>query len=164
MSMNEVQRRLVLDWMRKVHRLEYAHRYASLTKERLNWWLGIPAAVISSVIAAQVTAPWLPNERVQAAIGLGATLIAILVGLQTFLKPSEASEKHRSASAAYEDLRHRLELILSFEESPKKVVEELARLKAEWDRLETPNVSARAWRRAKEQLDKIGTYPEALRL
>lgn len=165
MSLTEPQRALVLDWTRKLHTLEYAHRYASVSRERQNLFLGVPAVVLSGVIGAQVSTPWQADPRVQSGIAIAATLVAVLVGLQTFFKPTEIAEKHRSASATYEDFRHRLELLLVFESTASAdLAKKLEQLKAEWDRLETPNVSKGAWKSAKARVAEVGTYPERLQL
>lgn len=165
MDLDAPQKRLVLDWMRKLHTLEYAHRYASVSNDRLNLLLGVPAVVVSGLIAAQVSTPWQQETITQIAVAVGASLVAVLVGLQTFFKPTEIAEKHRSASSAYEDLRHRLELLLVFDgEHKNEISHKLEQLKAEWDRFETPNVSHKAWSRAKARVAEVGTYPGSLRI
>jgi hypothetical protein len=157
------RQRLLLDWTRKIHTLEYAHRYASMAKERLNLWLGIPAVITSAAIGAQVSTPWQQEQVTQVLVAVGGIVVAILVGLQTFLKPSEMAEKHRSASAVYEDLRHRLELLLT-KDDVSKLEQELNLFKAEWDRLETPNVSDKSWHKAKNRVSELGTYPASFQL
>jgi hypothetical protein len=165
MDSSEKRRLLILDWTRKIHTLEYAHRYASVTKDRLNLLLGVPAVIISSSIGAQVSAPWHNQQAAQFVVAIGATVVAIMVGLLTFFKPSEVAEKHRSASAAYEDLRHRLEFLLTFDETDDdEIRKRIEQFKAEWDRFQTPNVPDKMWRRAKTRVSELGTYPESLRL
>ncbi len=165
MPVTEPQKNLILDWTRKIHTLEYAHRYASMTKERLNLYLGIPSIVISSLIGAQVSVPWQNNGVTQIIVAIGASIVAVLTGLLTFLKPSEVAEKHRTSSTTYEDLRHRLEILLTFNNTDETdVMGKLNQFKAEWDRLETPNVSNSNWSKAKKQVSSLGAYPQSLKL
>ena len=169
MAISEQQKKLILDWTRKIHTLEYAHRYESLSKDGLNLWLGVPSIIIASLIGAMSSlslpeCPGLKSFLVFVA-SLGACAVAVMAGLQTFLKPSELAEKHRFCSTIYEDFRHRLELLLLFDNSDSaQLTEKLNQLKAEWDRLHTPNVSANNWTKAKKQVTSLKTYPEALKV
>ena len=49
--MTDKKEKMILDWMRKVHQLEYAHRYQSLYYVNAERWLGISAFVITTFIA-----------------------------------------------------------------------------------------------------------------
>jgi hypothetical protein len=169
MAISEQQKKLILDWTRKIHTLEYAHRYESLSKDSLNLWLGLPSIIIASLLGAisSLSLPECPSFKTFLVfIGcIGACAVAVMAGLQTFLKPSELAEKHRFCSTIYEDLRHRLELLLlsdNFDSS--QLTEKLNQLKAEWDRLHTPNVSASNWTKAKQQVTSLKTYPESLKV
>jgi hypothetical protein len=169
MPVSNQQKKLLLDWTRKIHTLEYAHRYESLSKEDLNLYLGIPSIVIASIIGAitSLSLPKYPSIEVfiDFMTGLGACAVAVLTGLQTFLKPSELAEKHRFCSTIYEDLRHRLELLLMSDSTDvARLDESLNQLKAEWDRLHTPNVSSNSWTKAKQQVTSLQTYPAALKV
>lgn len=169
MAISEQQKKLILDWTRKIHTLEYAHRYESLSKDSLNLWLGVPSIIIAALISALPSLA-LPSfsefKPYLVFIGsIGACAVAVMGGLQTFLKPSELAEKHRFYSTIYEDLRHRLELLLLSDNSnSEQLTEKLNLLKAEWDRLHTPNVSTINWTKAKQQVTSLKTYPEALKV
>lgn len=169
MAISEQQKKLILDWTRKIHTLEYAHRYESLSKDSLNLWLGVPSIIIAALISAlpSLALPSFPEFKSYLVFigSIGACAVAVMGGLQTFIKPSELAEKHRFYSTIYEDLRHRLELILlSDNSSSEQLTEKLNQLKAEWDRLHTPNVSAINWAKAKQQVTRLKTYPEALKI
>lgn len=167
MAVSEQQKKLILDWTRKIHTLEYAHRYESLSKDSLNLWLGVPSIVMASLIGAFASlsipeSPWLKTILLFIS-SVGACAVAVLTGLQTFLKPSELSEKHRFCSTIYEDLRHRLELLLLSDNSDSaELTNKLSQLKSEWDRLHTPNVSPANWTKAKQQVTSLNTYPASL--
>lgn len=169
MPISEQQKKLILDWTRKIHTLEYAHRYESLSKDSLNLWLGVPSIIIASLLSAisSLSIPECPSFKTFLVFigSIGACAVAVMAGLQTFLKPSELAEKHRFCSTIYEDLRHRLELLLLSNNSDStQLTEKLNQLKAEWDRLHTPNVSASNWTKAKQQVTSLKTYPESLKV
>jgi hypothetical protein len=164
MQLNDDQWALVMDWMRKLHTLEYAHRYESIRGGRLNLTLGVPVVATSALSSAQVAMPGLDSTLAQALVGSGAAVVGVLAALLTFLKPAEVAEKHRAASFQYEALRHRLEFLLTFNQESNDLVPKLSRLKEEWEALKTPNVTTRTWTRAKARVTEVGTYPESLRL
>jgi hypothetical protein len=164
MRLNDDQRALVLDWMRKLHTLEYAHRYASVRNERRNLLLGLPVVAVSALAGAQVALPGMDTTVTRALGGLGAAAVAVLAALQTFFKPAEVAEKHRAASFQYESLRHRLEFSITFGQDPQDLPAKLTQFKDDWEALITPNVSTREWIRAKARVLEIGTYPDSLRL
>jgi len=164
MRLNDDQWALSMDWMRKLHTLEYAHRYESVRSGRLNLMLGVPVVATSALSGVQVAMPGLHTTLGQVFIGLGAAVVGVLAALLTFFKPAEVAEKHRAASFQYESLRHRLEFLLTFNREADDLVIALARLKDEWEALTTPNVTTRTWTRAKARVSEVGTYPESLRL
>ena len=94
------QKKVVIDWMRKIHTLEYGHRFQSLRWTRINFWLGFPSLILATVIG---TVSAIPNENhcipKEFIASLGGIIVAILTGLQTFLKPTESAEKHRASSS-----------------------------------------------------------------
>ena len=50
-KITDKQKRVLLDWMRKIHQLEYAHRFESLKWANAHKWIGISAFVLSLIIA-----------------------------------------------------------------------------------------------------------------
>lgn len=165
MAISEQQKNLALDWTRKIHTLEYAHRYESLDKQNLNLAFGIPAIIISALISTKILNLTGQSECTQIITGAGAAIVAILTGLQTFLKPGEIAEKHRTSSVTYEDLRHRLEILLATDNlDSATLLDKLNQLKAEWSRLHTPNVSTKNWLKAKAQVKSLEAYPATFKL
>ena len=163
MPVSDQKRNVFLDWTRKLHQWEYAHRYQSMANEQHNLLLGIPAIVITALIAATIAAMSPLTSTTQFFVIIAATIAAVFTGLQTFLKPSELAEKHRLASETYEDLRHRMEYLLASDDS-RDISGDVERLKGEWDRIQAPNVAAKHWAAAKGQVASLGTYPGLLRL
>lgn len=120
--MTEEKRKMILDWMRKIHQLEYANIYQSIYWSNREKWIGISAFALSTLIACSYRFPGLKPETFEKLpfickhefmIPLLTTVVAILTGLQTFLKPGEKSEAHRKLGNSYEKLRHKIEPVLT---------------------------------------------------
>lgn len=132
----EEQKHLILDWTKKIHILEYAHRFESKRHDKRNLYYGIPSIMIGALITVQIF-----NNLSTLFTSIGGCIIAILTGLQTFLKPTELAEKHRRISETYEKLRNRFEYLLVYEtDNTSAFQDKLGRIKNDWDNLETLNV------------------------
>lgn len=90
----EEKRKMLLDWMRKIHQLEYAHCYQSIYYSKLEKYIGISAFLISTLVAFSYRFPDIENEffntylfllKKTYLIPFLAFVVAILTGLQTFL-------------------------------------------------------------------------------
>jgi hypothetical protein len=161
---------MLMDWMRKIHTLEYGHRFESIKWSRLNLWLGLPALIFSILIG--VTATGKPDspycvikfiaENKELIVFLGGLTIAILTGLQTFLKPLELAEKHRSKSIAHEKLRHKIEYILQFYSTIPKPEDQIENIRKEWADIDALNVSKNNFTNAKKKIKSFNKYFEEL--
>ena len=58
----EKKKTMLLDWMRKVHLLEYAHCYQSRYYTRIERYIGISAFVLSTLVAFAYKFPEIENE------------------------------------------------------------------------------------------------------
>lgn len=167
--MTEKQRLMLLDWMRKIHQMEYAHRTESMIWSRTHFWIGLSAFILSTLIAISYKFPRVSEQtyesfpnllRQDVFIGVAAIIISLLTGLQTFLKANERSEKHRTLSRDFEDLRHELETVLN--SSNENYNEGEKKLRDQWKLLDTLNVSNRSFRKAKKRVKGFNKYPEEL--
>src|SRR5690606_11444351 len=119
---------------------------------------GIPPIILGALITIQLL-----NSYSTIITSIGGVIIAILAGLQTFLRPSELAEKHRRISETYEKIRNKFEYLLVYNsQNPQTFKEKLEAVKAEWDNLETLNVPKKIYLEAKGQVRKINIYPEQL--
>ncbi|GAB3843713.1 hypothetical protein GCM10028822_00180 [Hymenobacter terrigena] len=164
------QKLLVMDWARKVHTLEYAHRYESKDNESRNGFWGNTATIISAVVAGIVGLSIADNSEwktVSTGISVvGSMLVARITGIQTNTKPSEAAEKHRYSSSSYEELRHRIEqLLVNHVVTADYVMSQLPILERDFEKLRqnTPNVTDENFKKGKDTVTKLGTYPPAMR-
>jgi uncharacterized membrane protein YgaE (UPF0421/DUF939 family) len=162
--MDKKKQNVVLDWMRKIHLLEHAHRLESIQWKKRNNWLGIPSLIIASLIAPIGGIDALKGCFLMNLISiLGGVLVAILVGLQTFLKPSEIAEKHRQTSNTFEKLRHKLEYIFEFA-GDNEIDAEIDKIRTQWEKIDQLNVSQSNFKKAAEWIDKSNKYPAVFTL
>ncbi|WP_375324051.1 SLATT domain-containing protein [Flagellimonas sp. GZD32] len=161
--MDESLKRMLLDWMRKIHQLEYAHCYQSIFWSTFEKWIGISAFIISTIVAFSYRFPKLEIPWVQDYL-LPSTLliVAILTGLQTFLKPSEKAENHKRIGFNYEKMRHSIELILNTHMTDQKRTREIEIIKNEWADLKSVYVSNRKFKKGKKTVKDLKKYPEEL--
>jgi hypothetical protein len=169
--MSEQQRKMLLDWMRKIHQLEYAHRYESLKWNSQHRWIGISAFVLSILIAFSFRFPKVePNTYEQLPffihqdffVAFFSMAVAILTGLQTFLKPNEKTELHKTTGSNYEKLRHRIEVILTIGLPDLELKNRIELVKNEWEGLDAINVSKQNFNKGKERVKSLGKYPKEL--
>lgn len=161
--MDDKLRRMLLDWMRKIHQLEYAHCYQSIFWNNFEKCIGISAFVISTIVAFSYRFPKLEIPWIQGYLLPFILLtVAILTGLQTFLKPSEKAENHKRIGFNYEKLRHSIELILNLEMTDEKRNREIEIIKNEWADLKSVYVSKRKFKEGKKTVKDLKKYPEEL--
>jgi len=107
------------DWRKWLRESQFCHYEAARKFGKYNYWLGIPVVLLSSFVGASVfvSIGKTVNQKIQIAVGVLSILTTLLAGLQTFLRFSERSEKHRSVTAKYGALRREIEQIISFNNS-----------------------------------------------
>lgn len=169
--MSEKQYKMILDWMRKIHQLEYAHRFESILYSRAEKWIGISAFVITTLVAFSYRFPNVETTFYEQLpfflkhsffVPIASSIAAILTGLLTFLKPSEKSETHKKTGSNYEKLRHRIELIIITDYTEKELSKKLDTLKEEWESLDSINVSNRNFLKGKIKVKSFNKYPKEL--
>lgn len=105
MDSNEALGNLVLEWQGHAERAHQCHYEASLFYERLFLSLGIPVIILSAFTGGSEVLGLL-GENVAGVISL---CVAVLAGLQTFLKYSQLAERHRTAGARYGSVKRSIE-------------------------------------------------------
>ena len=149
--------------MRKIHTLEHAHRLESIKWDMFNNWFGIISLIVAACIGAFGSICELKsNSLVSVITAVGGVLVAILAGIQTFLKPSEIAEKHRVRSITYEKLRHKIEYLLFFIKDSTQLDFQMDLIKNVWEQIDALNVSRKNFKKAKTWIKEMNKYPEEL--
>jgi hypothetical protein len=169
--MDEAQKKMLLDWMRKVHQLEYAHRYQSIYWVNFHRIIGYSAFGLSTIIAFSFRFPSVESDVFQTLpfifqqdffVAFASTAVALLTGLQTFLKPNEKAEQHKNTGSNYEKIRHRIELVLTMNFTDTELLNRVELIKEEWEGLDAINVGNKYFYKGKEKVKSFEKYPKEL--
>jgi hypothetical protein len=154
---------LLLDWMRKVHQLEYAHCFQSISYSKIERRTGIWAFILSTVVAFTYRFPFIEQPWVKEyVLPLILFAVAILTGYQSFIRPGEKAEKHRELGIEYERIRHQIETILTTLMSHPELDDHINSVKTRWDSLKTMYVKESHYDDAKKKVKSFNKYPKEL--
>ena len=141
---------LLADWRQRVYAAQSAH-YASADRFRLlNYLVGVPAIIFSSVVGTAIFAGLEKNDPKAPLVAFASILAAVLAGLQTFLRFSERAAQHATAadwySAIRRDIEETLHLPAEFRGKAKLCLDEVRK---EMNRAsqDAPELSTRFWSR-----------------
>jgi hypothetical protein len=145
-------RLLTLAWYRRARVAQLAHARQAGRLRKWNWWLGIPAAVLSALVGSAILSNL--SGGAPSLVGMASLTTAVLVALQTFLRLDDRVRSHEAASRAFGQVRRNLgQLGAVMGRSRELLDEQLTDIRAVYDRVSdgTPNVAARVWASAKKQ-------------
>jgi hypothetical protein len=141
---------LLEDGHHRVYAAQSAH-YASADRFRLlNYVVGVPAVIFSSVVGTALFAGLEKDSPRTWLVASTSILAAILAALQTFLRFAERATLHATAADWYSAIRRDIEEILHLpvedRGTPKDCLDEI---RQEMNRAaqDSPELSARHWRR-----------------
>jgi hypothetical protein len=144
------QNSILFDWARKAERASNAHYDAARYFSRLNYWIGIPAVGLSSIVGTTVFATFQKTVegKWQFLIAFLSVTVAILTGIQTFLRFSERSEKHRLSGARYSAIARELE---QHKNSPSSEFIDSIRGRLDGQGEEAPSIPKVIWNRTERR-------------
>jgi hypothetical protein len=165
---NKRVEQLLVDWRQRVYAAQSAH-YASADRFRgLNYLVGVPAVIFSSVVGTAIFAGLEKNSPKAPLVALASILAAVLAGLQTFLRFSERAAQHATAADWYSAIRRDIEQILhlpvKFRGKAKDCLDEVRK---EMNRAaqDAPELNTRFWSREAKRfrVREHGVDPDAPR-
>jgi hypothetical protein len=154
---------LLENWHKRVYAAQSAHYAAADRFRLLNYVVGIPAVVFSSIVGTAIFAGLEHDSPRTLVVAFASILAAILAGLQTFLRFPERATQHATAADWYSAIRRDLEQVQHLPvESRGKAKEYLDRVRKEMNRVaqDAPELNVRLWKReakrfgVKEPLDR----------
>lgn len=148
-------------WKFRVHRVQIAHYETGRYYERLHFWIGTPAIILSTVVGTAVFASL--SEQIDSGnllwtkllFGFLSVFSTVLISLQTFLNYSDKAEKHKSSGAKHAHLKHKIELLaLIPPKDDNELKEKLEEIEDEWDaiRKESLNFPIRIWKKIEKNM------------
>jgi hypothetical protein len=142
--------RLLEDWRNRMYAAQAAH-YASADRFRLlNYFVGVPAAILSSIVGTALFTGLEKGSPQTVVVGLVSIGAAILAALQTFLRFAERASQHATAgdwySAIRRDIEQHLHLSPAHRGSPKECLDEIRK---EMNRVgqNSPELNGHQWSR-----------------
>lgn len=154
---------MLLDWMRKIHQLEYAHCFQSISYSKIERRTGIWAFVLSTVVAFTYRFPFIEYSWVKEyVLPLILFIVAILTGYQSFIRPGEKAEKHRELGIEYERIRHHIETILTTLIKHPDLDNHINSVKSKWDSMKTLYVKESHYNDARKKVKSFNKYPKEL--
>ena len=156
---NPNERKIVLlaRWQRNCQRSSIGNYDAANIYTRRNYFLGIPAALLSAIVGTSVFAALgkQVDTKIQITVGGISVLAAVLGSLQTFLKWGELASKHRAAAAEYNALKRFIDQILARQSNEDPIDEtEMDKIRIQMDTLarDTPELPAKIWADARKKI------------
>ncbi len=154
---------MLLDWMRKIHQLEYAHCFQSLYYNKVERRTGFWTFALSTIVAFTYRFPFINYPYIKEyVLPTLLFIVALMTGYQSFIKPGEKAETHRKLGLEYERIRHQIETILTSGLSPSNIDDSIIQVKSNWDSLNTLYVNERHYTAAKLKVKSFQKYPEEL--
>ena len=153
---------LLENWHKRVYAAQAAHYASADLFKLLNYVVGIPAIVFSSIVGTAIFAGLEHDSPRTLVVAFASILAAVLAGLQTFLRFPERASRHATAADWYSAIRRDIEQILHLPvESRGKAKDCLDRVRKEINRAgqDAPELNVRMWKReakrfgVKEPLD-----------
>jgi hypothetical protein len=152
---------LMDQWMRGLRISHRAHFEAAKYYERLHLTIGIPTVVISTLLGTTVFAnlQYSDSDVVKSLLAILSVTMIALSSLQTFLRYSERSERHRTAAVQLGEVRRELEELLAF--SPPKEIDKatIDVLRRRWDSVDrqAPTIPTRIYTEVEVLVMAAGT-------
>ena len=141
---------LLEDWHKRVYAAQSAHYAAADLFRLLNYIVGIPAIVLSSIVGTAIFAGLQRDSPRTLMVAFASILAAVLAGLQTFLRFPERASQHATAAHWYSAIRRDIEETLHLPvESRGKAKDCLDRIRKEINRAaqDAPELNVRLWQR-----------------
>lgn len=153
---------LLQKWNHRCRRALIAYNGATDRSAAANLWVGVPASVLSAIVATAVfsTLSKDPATGWRIATGLLALASALLAALQAFLKLDERAEIYRQAARRYGEERRRVEAaIVAFPRDRENAEALMAGIRQKLDEAAASapaNAPRGLWRAASKEIGEFG--------
>ena len=147
---------LIDQWRRGLRIAHRAHYEAAKYYQRLHLTLGIPTLIISTLFGTSVFAnlQYTDVAWVKFALAVLSLTMIALSALQTFLRYSERSERHRTAAVQLGEVRRELEQLLVFCDQHPMDEPTMQALREKWDSIDrqAPTIPSAIYNQIEKQV------------
>ena len=141
---------LLQDWHSRVYAAQTAYYDMAERLRRRNYELGIPVAVVSTLVGTAVFADLGKSSTYKWWVGAVSLLAAVLAGLQTFLRFGENATLHGAAADWFAAIRRDIEQLLALPPElrghPKQCIDSI-RQEINKAGQKSPELSERLWKK-----------------
>jgi hypothetical protein len=143
--MNEQQPSILNLWETAIRTAQRANYRAASHYEHLNYGLGIPVVLLTTVVGTSVFSAIGndPSKTAQITVGFMSVAAAVLSAVHTFLRFSERPDKHRMVAISYSALQKAIGQILAGPPANDTELEKrINAFRSSWDKVakEAPTV------------------------
>ena len=141
---------LLENWHKRVYAAQSAHYASADLFRRLNYTVGVPAVIFSSVVGTAIFAGLEKDSPRALWVASASIVAAVLAGLQTFLRFPERASAHATAADWYSAIRRDIEETIHLPLECRGTAKEcLERIRKEMNRAaqDAPELSVRFWKR-----------------
>jgi hypothetical protein len=141
---------LLENWHQRVYAAQAAHYAAAGRFRLLNYLVGVPAIIFSSIVGTVIFADLLKGGNQTLAVASISIAAAVLGGLQTFLRFPERASQHATAADWYSAIRRDIEETLHIPAQSRGNAKEcIDGIRKEMNRVaqEAPELTVSLWRR-----------------
>lgn len=155
-ELSDPRAQLLLRWLRNCLRAQIGNYEAAGLFTRRNYWLGVPAVLLSAAVGTSVFAALGKNVDPLIQMTVGAVVLAaVLSALQTFFRWGELASNHRAAAAEYGALKREIdELLARYAAGADVLDEDVTRVRERMDTLsrDVPELPQSTWRKARASI------------
>jgi len=141
---------LLKNWHSRVYAAQSAYYDMAERLRRMNYILGIPVVIVSSMVGTAVFADWSQNGVYKWWVGSVSILAAVLASLQTFLKFGESATLHGTAADWFAAIRREIEELMALPPAlrghPKQCLDSI-RQEMNKAGQKSPELSERMWKK-----------------
>lgn len=141
---------LLQDWRNRVYAAQTAYYDMAERLRRRNYELGIPVAIVSTLVGTAVFADLGKSNTYKWWVGAVSLLAAVLAGLQTFLRFGENATLHGAAADWFAAIRRDIEELLALPPElrghPKECLDSI-RQEINKAGQKSPELSERLWKK-----------------
>jgi hypothetical protein len=152
----ETEQELIRRWHKRLREMQFSQYDAAKRFRGRTYLLGIPVLVLNIVVGSAffLSVKSDLGDVGKLIAGLISLASALLVGLQTFLKFNERSEKHNAAGVNSAILRRKVEQLIAKGSAHHITDAELNAIRQDYDKItkDAPNIPTDIWEKNEKKL------------